>query len=1340
MSQLRLRGLRAGNLKQLDLDLPQGQWTAVHGPSGAGKSALLFRTLEPIARQRFRVLEDPRAVPGVEEDWLPLVADSIDGLQPVVAAAGEIPRGRKKVEVGTALDLWAALGRVFAQHALRRCPSCDTRWRPLDAESLLARVQQSAEGSRVLLFSSAANDSSAELIQAGWTRYRQGDAGLARLEEAPEQLGEGAWLLLDRVKWRTEQSERVLEAAREAMRRRRAILLEIDGATETSAPVDQCPQCGTKLPQRDLLDLAATRDADDYVYADRSWADWCRAPLEDWQELPDALGAVSRRRIQFLARTRMGHLHAMRELGTLSLGEGRRLELVALLAQVRRGQLALFDEPGMGLHGSERRALAGLIRELVAQGNTVLTADPAREFLEAADAWLLLGPGGGPDGGEVVGQGPRANLPSEDELAWNEGELPTGQSPDPDRQLRFRKLRTRFLNIPKLDLPLGRLVAIVGVSGSGKSTLLDEELVPRIREERDFEGKLPVGGVRVLSERALGSSAFSTVATLSGAWTEIRASFAEGEEGRMRGLSASDLVAREGQGACGPCRGHGVDGARLPCSVCGGLGLRDDLLELRLRNRSLRAWLTTPLEALEKRLPRDGRLRTLVGHLIALGLGKRTFGERGRYLSLGERGRIALAKALASARRDRPQLFLLDEPCLGLPFREARKVVLLLHELCRQGHGFWVAEHHEVLVRAADHVIELGPEAGPRGGQLLYAGTAQKLSQQDTPTGRWFASKAESSEVPELQAASSGMHSEALAESFARPGRSRLESDLQRELSTRSPLLADLLSDQALEPETELGEALPPTAWPSEPQDDARLLDVLGLAPSYERVVREQGQASCAKCAGAGPWPDLAAALRDVQQLGLARGELNFTIEPCFPAGSEGAETSFLLAAGFRRIWRDGERQNLRTGDTFQASDALWLDRFDPSEEGRSGRLQDLEHQAGVLGGHRLTAHDPDGEWHFQSGACRDCGVLDAAWVHRLAGQDIQSLCNMSLHDSLAMLQRHAADPSLFERAQDLLRDLPFLRAAGKQRWSSLDPLTARLVRMLGWLLAPLEGVRLLHDQPLAGLPPALARRLAAALSDGNYGCHVWTDAEGHAGAAKAAQEAKASTSVAANWAWQPESFSLGVDVRELAIPPWERASTRLREALGVQEALLDHYLRTEEARVRAWGRREFAGRNPALRCQECAGAGARAVHPELHLSCPSCAGSGWQRETAVLEDRGLRWTDLGRATLSELAKHFQATPAISRALTLACESGLGELLLDQRMHRLPLGLRAWAPILAQCATTAEPSEMSWIAVFSGWNRLEVAAAASTIEVFASRYPVPVWRENHPVFEPSCEP
>jgi ABC-type lipoprotein export system ATPase subunit len=910
--------------------------------------------------------------------------------------------------------------------------------------------------------------------------------------------------------------------------------------------------------------------------------------------------------------------------------------------------------------------------------------------------------------------------------------------------LRFKKLCTRYLAIPKLEIPLGQLVAVVGVSGSGKSTLLEEELVPRLREERGFQGKIPLGGVRVLLERALGSSAFSTVATLTGAWSEMRAAFAEGEEGRMRGITASDLVARLGQGACDRCRGHGVDSAGLPCPACEGLGLREDLLELRLRNRALREWLTTPIERLEKRLPADGRLRTLVRHLIAIGLGQRTFGERGRHLSLGERGRIALARALASARRDRPQLFLLDEPCLGLPFREAHKVVRLLQDLCAQGHSFWVAEHHEVLVRSADHVIEMGPGAGPQGGQLLYAGSPSGLQDADTPTAAWLRSRSEPLALPVTRPALPAPQSEALADDFSRCGRRALEAALQRELATRSPLLADdvgggLAGDLGL-PAVESVEltALAPTAWPAAAPHDARLGEVLGLTRAMERVVRGEGGPACAACGGRGPWSGLDAALRSSDPDGAPDGELVYTLLPQLPEGARGAEARFLLAAGFRRVWRSGERLALRAEDTLLVNDELWLDRFEAKDESRSGRIQDIEHQVKLLGAGELIARTDQTVWRYKMGACRDCGACDAGWRHQLAGRDLLRLLRDPLHVSLEHLIEHGSERSLFERAQRLLAATPLLSTPADTSARTLDALQARTARLLGWLIAPVEGISFLHDQPLAELPPSFARRICAALMDGHHGVHRWTDPEGYSWLDEASSAPPAASLrkrfVGLHTGLNPEPFPFGFNLETQADPPRAQSEQRLRDALGLTTPLRQHYLRTEEARLRGWTDADLGAGSQARRCSRCAGQGGRRAHPSLRLRCAECAGSGWARETAALEDRGLRWPDLGSRSLSELAEHFSASSSLSRVLEVAVQSGLGAIRLDERMERLPRGLRAWAPILASLAEQDEPGEELWAAPAAGWNSLELAGMASTIEVFASRRPTPVWRENHPVW------
>ena len=317
-----------------------------------------------------------------------------------------------------------------------------------------------------------------------------------------------------------------------------------------------------------------------------------------------------------------------------------------------------------------------------------------------------------------------------------------------------------------------------------------------------------------------------------GAWEEIRCAFCEGEEGRIRGLNKSDLVAKLGKGGCIECRGHGILAQGFPCGECSGHGLRRDLLALRLRNRSLQEWLETPLNILEKRLPSDGTLRNRVAHLRNLGLGNRCFGERGRWLSLGERGRIALARALATSRRSRPKLFILDEPCLGLPVREAVKVVHLLRRLVSEGHSFWVVEHHEVFLRSADYLVEIGPGAGPEGGQLLYSGSASELEGKPTPTGVWLRKRTREAPIPSKLKPMQPSSSECLAEDASRKGRLRLEEDLSRELATRSPLTQEV----GWAPSQQSDSHLPPLAWPIAPPPETSLWQVLGFAPAARHL------------------------------------------------------------------------------------------------------------------------------------------------------------------------------------------------------------------------------------------------------------------------------------------------------------------------------------------------------------------------------------------------------------------------------------------------------------------------------------------------------------------------
>lgn len=1329
--QLRLRGLRAGNLRELDLDLPHGAWTAIHGPSGAGKSALLFGVLEPVARRRFRVLEDPRALPDADESWLGRVAREVSGLTPVIAGAGEIPRGRRRSTLGAAWGLWDLLERAWRRDGEHACAACGAHWAPWSPAALVAGCANLAADAPVLVFSAADGEASADLLHAGWTRARlAADGPLARLEEAPEFLPHSSWLLLDRLRWSPTQAERLREALEAALRRGRAARLEAGGSGRDLPAARRCPSCGVERAE-DAAGPPGPRHPGRWLHG-RPWDAWAAAPLTDWLTWCAPLGGLAARRVALLEQAGVGHLAAERELGSLSLGEARRIELTSWLALVRSGQTVLLDEPGMGLHGRERLAVAALLQRMAADGNTVLTADPAREFLEAAHGWVLLGPGGGPDGGRLVAQGARAALPAEP--------LPLARAARagaPPAALTFRDLRARHLTIPELALPLGRVVAICGPSGCGKSTLLEDELLPRLRAGSGFAGQPPAGGVGVLLERALRWSPVSTVATLSGAWEEIRATFADGEEARMRGLTPSDLVAQPGRGACADCGGRGADEAGVPCGACEGLGLRADLLDLRWRTRALREWLQTPLIELERRLPSDRRLPSLVRHLVALGLGPRHFGERGRHLSLGERSRIALARALAATRADVGRLFVLDEPCLGLPHPEAQRVSDLLHALAARGHSFWVVEHHEVFLRQADHVVEIGPGAGAAGGRLLFSGAPADLEALNTPTAEWWRARAQGGRAPRPTRVAPP-RSRALPDGWAGAGRAELAAALRRELALRSPLAAD--GDDLTDEAQADGAPAPshPVAWPVAPDPRATLGAVLGLA-SLLPELRRRGAPRCAACGGGGAW-------RDLREACAARGDAEWAFAAPLPETllTRPELPQWLQAAGFRRLWRAGQLLRAERGAALapRAGDAVWLDQLRPlADSDGADRLRDLEHHLQALGAESLHVFSPAqleaSAWTFVAGACRDCGRSGAGSAVHLGGWNLERLDERRLDEVLAHARTHAPDVSGWERAASLLESSSLLARPFGAAVAGLPELEGRLARTVGWLLFPPCGATLLLDQPLAGFPTPLARRLAAALLQPPPGAAFhFTDAEGHAAPTptpKPARSGVGRASTAPPPLKHPQAFDLAFEFSAWCAPPRAPADATLRDALGLAAPLRQHFLRTEGARRRGWSVTDLDPARSPLRCPTCHGTGRAPAHPALHVACRSCRGAGFEPLAGSAEDRGLRWLDLGRSSVRDLAAHFAESPDLALPLQRALEFGLGAAPLDAPLHLLPLAARSLAPLAALAAPGAvQPPALRIGLAAAGLNALEARALASTMESFARRAPGFEWREQHP--------
>lgn len=328
----------------------------------------------------------------------------------------------------------------------------------------------------------------------------------------------------------------------------------------------------------------------------------------------------------------------------------------------------------------------------------------------------------------------------------------------------------------------------------------------------------------------------------------------------------------------------------------------------------------------------------------------------------------------------------------------------------------------------------------------------------------------------------------------------------------------------------------------------------------------------------------------------------------------------------------------------------------------------------------------------------------------------------MPLAKSLQSFATHCAD-AIFPRALEILGGGSLLHHVGGVRASTLTAAEQRAARLCGWMLFPLPGVVVLHDQPLSGLPVAWARELAKWMLDGDHGIHRFTDPESH----------HAPPAAAATPPWPVQALPMEFQADDWAQPAAALSSHTLGQALGLQLPLQQHFARTEEARLRGLQAADLSRTKKLACCPSCKGSGGTRIHPHLRVACQECGGSGWARELQAVEERGLRWTELGKADLNQLQEHFAGTVGISAVLDLAVAVGMGEVPFDMPLSRLPRGCRRLAPILQQMAAGADVGLMQWAAPTEGLNLLEVERLLFTMVDFASTQMSPNWRDNHPV-------
>ena len=472
-------------------------------------------------------------------------------------------------------------------------------------------------------------------------------------------------------------------------------------------------------------------------------------------------------RLRFLYDVGVGYLTLGRGATTLSGGEGQRIRLATQIGANLTGVLYVLDEPSIGLHQRDNRALLGTLHHLRDLGNTIIVVEHDEETIRIADYLIDLGPGAGEHGGKVIFQGTpeellngreqRAEGRAEDDghesltgqylrgekaIAMRDGRRPSGKS-----ALVIRGARENNLKNIDVRIPLGALVAVTGVSGSGKSTLVNDILYRSLARELYRAGDEPgahdgIDGIQhidkviEIDQSPIGRTPRSNPATYTGLFTFIRELFAMLPDAKARGFRPGRFSFNVKGGRCEGCQGDGVIAIEMhflpdvyvTCEQCKGRRYNRETLEIQYRGKSiadvLELTVDQALPLLENFPPIANKLRTLQ----SVGLGYIELGQSATTLSGGEAQRVKLSKEL-SRRGTGRTLYILDEPTTGLHFADTHKLLDVLNKLVDQGNTVVVIEHNLDVIKSADHVVDLGPEGGAGGGRIIAQGTPEEVSQ-----------------------------------------------------------------------------------------------------------------------------------------------------------------------------------------------------------------------------------------------------------------------------------------------------------------------------------------------------------------------------------------------------------------------------------------------------------------------------------------------------------------------------------------------------------------------------------------------------------------------------------
>ncbi|SHG33940.1 excinuclease ABC subunit UvrA [Flagellimonas flava] len=461
-------------------------------------------------------------------------------------------------------------------------------------------------------------------------------------------------------------------------------------------------------------------------------------------------------RLDFLSKVGLSYLTLNRKSNTLSGGESQRINLATSLGSSLVGSMYILDEPSIGLHPKDTENLIEVLESLRDLGNTVIVVEHDEDIMKAADEVIDIGPEAGTLGGEVVATGTmehilKANSLTADYLNGTKAiEVPSERK---NSKSHIHIIGARENNLKNIDVtvPLNMLTVVTGVSGSGKSTLVKKILYPALLKEvggygekagqfTKIEGKYAhIKHVEFVDQNPIGRSSRSNPVTYIKAYDDIRSLFASQKLSKLRGYQAKHFSFNVDGGRCEKCKGEGeitvemqfMADVHLECDVCGGKRFKKEILEVQFEGKSIDDMLNLTIdEAIDHfKTYNQTKIVSKLQPLQDVGLGYVTLGQSSSTLSGGEAQRIKLASFLVKGNTKEKALFIFDEPTTGLHFHDIKKLLKSFDELIAKGHSVLVIEHNIEMIKCADYIIDLGPEGGENGGNLVAEGTPEELIQ-----------------------------------------------------------------------------------------------------------------------------------------------------------------------------------------------------------------------------------------------------------------------------------------------------------------------------------------------------------------------------------------------------------------------------------------------------------------------------------------------------------------------------------------------------------------------------------------------------------------------------------